>query len=547
MMNISKRSVASLALLAFIALSIPSCTEDYFDLDRMQDDPFEWNPDLAFPLVYSSLTAADIVSNDENNHYEYGDDGFITLVYTRTVFSETLNDFLEIPVNQSIQQGISLTVGEIAQFTNNDQIQKTVSADFGLAFNGTSGNQLDNIVFESGTMTIFISSDFQHSGSVQVAIPQLVLNGNPFLQTIGISYPGQTINQLNVDLAGYSMNLNAGGSANSFPVDYTLSLFDSNTGGAIPTPVNSVQIDHGFNDLVLSFADGYFGQFALEIPAGVVQLDLLEDGALYFEDPRLLLKVKNTIGVPLQVSVQQLYGQGDGGTLNFDFSQVMGNPFTIAAAPSPGDSSVQSFYFNRTTSNISALVNGYFNSLHHDFDAAVNGGGQTYNFASRNSVVEVKAEAELPFWGKSDHFIIEDTLEYPLGELADLQGNIERGLLRINTLNGFPMDGILKLYLTDSAYNVVDSILADGSYVLRSGPIDANGKVISPVNTNNDVEIDSARVATIFGAKYMIIHGDMTSTNDAADNIRIYNDDRLQVRIGLQVKLKASPSDLEDL
>jgi hypothetical protein len=259
------------------------------------------------------------------------------------------------------------------------------------------------------------------------------------------------------------------------------------------------------------------------------------------------LTVKNTIGVPIQVAVQQLYGEGQAGTINFNYSQAMPNPFTIAAAPALGDSSIQSFYFTRDNSNINQLVNGNFNSLHHDFDSQVNANGQVYNFASRNSVVEVKAEAELPFWGKSNHFIVEDTLEYPLGELSNIQGNIERGLLRINTVNGFPMDGILKLYLTDSLYNVIDSILADGSFVLRSGPIDANGKVITPVNTNNDVPIDSARVASIFGAKYMIIHGDMISTNDAVDNIRIYGDDRLQVRIGLQVKLKASPSDLEDL
>jgi hypothetical protein len=222
----------------------------------------------------------------------------------------------------------------------------------------------------------------------------------------------------------------------------------------------------------------------------------------------------------------------------------MPSTFTIGAAPSNGDSTVITYAFNRTNSNINTVVNGQYNNLHHDLDATVNPNGQAFNFASRNSTVRVTAEAELPFWGKSNHYIFEDTLENPLGELGDISNNIERGLMRINTLNGFPMDGILKLYLMDSLYNVVDSLLANGEYTIRSGPVNGNGRVISPVNTNNDIPIDTARVSTLFGAKYLIVHADLTSTNNAAENIRIYGDDRLQVRIGLQVKLKASPNDL---
>jgi hypothetical protein len=546
MTKFKTHSLAALGLLSLVAMVFPSCTEDYFDMDTMQEDLFEWNPDLAIPLVFSSLSAADIVGYDENNYYTYGDDSFITLVYTRTVFSETLNDFLEIPGTQGLNQSISLDGGEVGSFISSGQVQKIVNVGFPMAFNGTSGSQLNRLVLESGSLTIGLISDFQHSGSLLVTLPELRLNGVSFSQSIPINYTGGLVSQnITVDLAGYELDLDNGGPTNTLPIIYTLNLQDG--GGADPTTANSVAVTQGFSDLVLAFADGYFGQFALEIPGGVVQMDLLDDGVLYFEDPRMRLTVKNTIGVPIQVAVQQLYGEGQAGTINFNYSQAMPNPFTIAAAPALGDSSIQSFYFTRDNSNINQLVNGNFNSLHHDFDSQVNANGQVYNFASRNSVVEVKAEAELPFWGKSNHFIVEDTLEYPLGELSNIQGNIERGLLRINTVNGFPMDGILKLYLTDSLYNVIDSILADGSFVLRSGPIDANGKVITPVNTNNDVPIDSARVASIFGAKYMIIHGDMISTNDAVDNIRIYGDDRLQVRIGLQVKLKASPSDLEDL
>jgi len=538
--------ISPVVLLAAAMLTTSSCTEDYFDLDRMQDDIFTWTPDLAIPLVFSSLTVADIITEDEQNQYIIDGDNFITLVFTRTVFSETLNEFLRITSPQGLGTSISLNAAETVQFTTANQVQKTVSAPFALSFNTNPDASLDRVIFDSGTMTITITSDFEHSGSLLVSMPEMRLNSVPFQQSYAINFTGGVFNQtFNVDLTGYEMMLNSGGGVHAVPIVYTLSL--QNGGGATPLPTNSVNVNHSFTSLEMAFADGYFGQFDLFIPGGRVAIDLLDNGALYFEDPKLRLNVMNQIGASMRVTVQELSGDGEAGLTQFNYSQVMSSPFTINAAPAPGDSSFQSFLFNRNNSNIAALVNGQYNNLNHDFDATVNPGGNTYNFAARNSAVKVTADVELPFWGKANHYIFEDTLDNPLAELDDIKGNIERGLLRINTLNGFPMDGILKLYLADSLYNVVDSLLANGEYVIRSGPVDANGKVISPVNTNNDIPLDTARVSTLFGAKYLIVHADLTSEGNAVDNIRIYSDDRLQVRIGLRVKLNASPADLDDL
>jgi len=534
------------ALLAAAMLSISACTEDYFDLDRMQDDIFTWTPDLAIPLVFSSLTVADIIAEDEQNYYQIDGENFITLVFTRTVFSETLNEFLRISSPQGLGTNISLNAGEIAQFTTSGQAQKTVSPTFALSFNSAPDASLNRVIFDGGTMTIAITSDFQHSGSLVVSMPEMRLNGQPFQQSYPINFTGGVFNQtFQVDLTGFEMILNSGGGVHSVPIVYTLNL--QNGGGATPLPTNSVNVNHSFTSLEMAFADGYFGQFDLVIPSGRVAMDLLDNGALYFEDPRLRLKVTNQIGASMLVTVQEFSGDGEAGFTPFNYAQVMNSPFTINTAPAPGDSSQQNFLFNRTNSNIATLVNGQYNNLNHDFDATVNPGGNTYNFAARNSAVTVKADVELPFWGKANHYIFEDTLDNPMAELDGIKGNIERGLLRINTLNGFPMDGILKLYLMDSLYNVVDSLLANGEYVIRSGPVDGNGKVISPVNTNNDIPIDTARVNTLFGAKYLIVHADLTSEGNAVENIRIYSDDRLQVRIGLRVKLNASPADLDDL
>ena len=119
-------------------------------------------------------------------------------------------------------------------------------------------------------------------------------------------------------------------------------------------------------------------------------------------------------------------------------------------------------------------------------------------------------------------------------------------MLRINTLSHFPIDGLLKLYFADTAYNLIDSVLTDGSYIIQSGITNADGKVISAVNSNNDITLDSARIYSLFDANYLLLAADITTTNDANQNIKVYLEDNIEIRIGLRVNLKAKPSDIND-
>ena len=134
----------------------------------------------------------------------------------------------------------------------------------------------------------------------------------------------------------------------------------------------------------------------------------------------------------------------------------------------------------------------------------------------------------------------------PFDEAADFADNVERGLLRVNTVSHFPVDGLLKLYFADTAYSVIDSVLTDGSYIIRSGIVNADGKTIGSTQTNNDIELDTVRINSLFASRYLLLAADFTTTDDAQRNIKLFTEDNIEVRIGLRVKLKASPSDIND-
>lgn len=544
-------SITALITFCAIAVLLSGCFKDDFDFDRMREDMITWEPDIAFPIVYSIIDAEEIIGlSDSTNIYEYGADNFITLIYRKRIFSQTINDIFQLPAHQQLDESISLTAGEIGTLTGTGSVETTVNSGITVSLTGPGGSQLDKMAYHSGTMRIAFTSNFEHSGTLEVSMPEMRLNGTPFLQTYLITYEGQPVSvTVDIPLAGYEMDLDNGMGPNTIPINYKLTLNEGS--GATPSGANLVQINHSFEDMVMSFTDGYFGNFNLDVNPAHVDLDVIQSdhgGNIYFEDPRFRLYISNTIGAEIDVTLDEFYATGGGNPqTNVDLSSLIpGNTFTIPSAPTVGDSSVLNYYFTQANSNIKPIVNNEFEEIHHDVSGEVNPNGIAYNFATLNSALEVIADVELPFWGFSDHFTIIDTIEVPFNEAEDFADNVEKGLLRINTLSHFPVDGLLKLYFADTAYNLIDSVLTDGSYIIRSGITNADGKVVSAVNSNNDIELDSARIYSLFDASYLLLAADITSTNDASHNIKVYLEDNIEIRIGLRVKLKAKPSDIND-
>ncbi|MGB0917489.1 MAG: hypothetical protein ACPGU4_07850 [Flavobacteriales bacterium] len=536
---------------SLIVVALSGCFKDDFDFDRMREDMIVWEPDLAFPIVFSTLDAEEIIGfSDSTNIYTYDSDNFITLIYRKRIFSQTIEDLFQLPQQQQLDQNITLNAVEIGQFTLNGSVEKTVNAGLTIGLTGPGGSAIDKMQFASGNMNISFTSNFEHSGILEVSMPEMRLNGSPYLQSFPFTYTSGAVSvNVNIPLDGYEMDMDNGMGANTVPINYRLILNQGS--GATPTPVNQVQINHSFQNMVMSFTDGYFGNFTLDVNPADVDLDVVQSehsGSLYFEDPRFRLRVNNTIGAEVDVTLDEFYATGGGNPqTDVDFSSLIpGNAFTIPPAPSLGSAATLDYYFTQGNSNIKTIVNSEYEQIHHDVSGIVNPNGPTYNFAEAGSSIEVVADVELPFWGYSNHFTIVDTVEVPFDEAADFADNIERGLLRINTLSHFPVDGLLKLYFADSAYNVIDSVLTDGEFIIESGLVDSDGKVISATNTNNDIELDSARIHSLFASQYLFLSADITSTDDAGRNIKLYLEDNIEIRIGLRVKLNARPSDIND-
>ena len=549
------KTSVEILLVGSIVLGLNSCTQDYFKLENLKEDPFTWEPDLAFPLVFSKLTASDIITNvDTSNIYQVDADNFVTLIYRSVIFSQTINEYFSIPNPLPFQDNENLDGPQVSDFNGAGTVQSNYSGLHPFGLIAPSGAALEEFVFQTGSISVTTNGSMGHAGNVVATFPDLTLNGIPLSMNIALD-----VNQNGFgssDITGYALDLDNNG-PNSLLVNYQLTV--TNSGGAAPTVADAFTVDIAFENSTMQSATGDFGQFDIGINPSNVDVDILDNqqaGEITFTDPRLKITIENSIGADIAGTINALRAEESGGnSINVDYAGVTSQNFIVPSAPALGNASVVEWYFTGTNnvtpganSNIDVVINENYEDLHYNLSALANPGlGPFSNFADQSSAVEVTADVELPFWGTAENFTIRDTIDFPIGDAEEFRDNIIEALLRVNTLNGFPVDGNLVLHFTDSLYNITESILNNGEQLVRSGTIDGAGRVVSPSNENNDIILDESRINNVFGAKYIILDAIMNSTNAGQTPIRLYDDYELTVSLGFQIKLSAGLSDLDGL
>jgi hypothetical protein len=115
---------------------------------------------------------------------------------------------------------------------------------------------------------------------------------------------------------------------------------------------------------------------------------------------------------------------------------------------------------------------------------------------------------------------------------------IESAVFRINIDNGYPASAYTQVYFTDSNYVVLDSILTNPqNLVIESAQIDANGRVTTHTKKTTDEPFSNARLQHLYNAKKVLIRSVLDTKDSPARNVEIYDDYRLDVKIGVRAQL----------
>ena len=120
-------------------------------------------------------------------------------------------------------------------------------------------------------------------------------------------------------------------------------------------------------------------------------------------------------------------------------------------------------------------------------------------------------------------------------------------MFRLITVNGFPAEGTTQVYLTDTNYFVIDSLISNpNDFFIASGAINGQGRVVTPTKKIVDVIKNQQDVKKWVDSKvrYIIVRGTISTPNNGTTNVKIYRDNTLDVRLGFRVKANISPDEL---
>ncbi len=530
---------ASVLVAAIIISTLQSCIKDNFDFNKLAKT--EWNPNIAVPLVYSSLTIQDILTKeDKKGIISVGSDNFCTLIYKGNLFSLIASDLIKIPDQSPAPYSASLTPVQITAFSSTG----TITVPYSQTITFVSGTtpptpKVDSMIFKAGNISISLNSSYKYSGQIVITIPSAKKNGVIFSKTMPLTYSGGPVtSSANYDLTGYSFDMTMGGTTfNQFVVKYVVTLTGS---GTPPLPSDKVTITESLTNMKFDKIFGDIGQVALSPDKDTVAISIFKNaigsGSFTLVDPSVKISISNSYGVPIGASMAQLDGYNPG---------VGTYPITGAPNPLPinsptfgqiGQSLTTSFTLDKTNSNIVTVVNNTPKNLIYKINSQSNPSGPTNkNFVIDSSKFKVDMELYLPLYGTAKDFVLIDTIPFKLDQT--ISSDVESALLRTYNSNGFPIDVLIQVYFVDSLYTKLDSLVVPNQLILKSANVNASGVVTSPTEKIYDAVVTNTRLQKIKKSKYMLIKA-IANTTYGGTNVKIYSTYKLDVKMGLQVQIK---------
>lgn len=539
--KLTKR-IAFFLVIAVIVSSITSCIKDNFEFDKLT--AIEWNPNLAVPLVYSSLSIEDMLANSTTEGLiVVGSDNFCTLVYRSELFSLVASEVITIPNNQPPPFSAALSAGQISAFglagTVTVPYSQTITFD-----SGVNGPKIDSVFFKTGTIGISLSSDFKYNGQIKIMLPAAKKNGVAFSQIIPFTYTGTVpvLANATFDLAGYRFDMTNGGTAfNEFVANFEVTLAGS---GAPIAPSDQITLTQSLNNMTFSKIFGDIGQISLSPDVDSVDIGIFKNvlgaGSFTLADPRIKVIIANSYGVPIQASMFQFEGYTPGGSATAITGSPNPLPIQSPSFSQIGQVLTDSFSLNNTNSNIASIINNTPKYLIYKINSQTNpAGGTTHNnFVLDTSRFNVGMEVELPLNGTATNFVLLDTIAFEFG--STLPKEVESGLIRTYNSNGFPFDVNMQVYFTDSLYTKLDSLVIPNQLILKSGIVNpTTGIVTAPTSTTYDAVLTKSRLDNLATAKYLLVKAVANTTNGGATNVKIYTHYKVDLKLGLQVQIKA--------
>lgn len=505
----------------------------------------KWTPTLAAPLIDAKLTLQNMLKSQDIQPIISEDaSGFLNLVYQDTIFSEFIENYIVLP-NQTYSDEFKMPDSNIPAF--DVQLAYRDSLKNVVPFNaGSIDRSLDFISFKSGQLEINFNSSYNQNVDLVLTIPFLRhrVNNQPLVETFTMG-PNTSVSRT-INLGNYDLDLTRNNQLPKgleYKIEYTIRKISNNP----VLPSAKINSSITINNPKYRLLKGYLGTLDITLPISKVAIEIFKNsfqGDIFFQDPKLILHVDNSIGAEILVSIPPLKTFYNDRTI-VPRTLTRNNGFfldtTLAKPANVGQSAVTKIFYSVANSNIRNAFNPSPVMVEYSSNIKINPNSfPEQNFVTDQSRIRVRADVELPLYGRINNLVISDTIPIKVDNDFQKDYNLEYIIYKLNTENGFPFDCKLQAYFLDSTKTLIDSIIVTPNFLLLpSARINAaTGRVTQPTKEFYMRKFEGTRLRNVIKAKYIVLYGKFNTTNvHSNQNIKIYKEYFVNAKLAAETKV----------
>ncbi len=513
-----------------------SCVKDTYDFDKLVDPV--WNPSLCSHVIHTTMSMKDFYGSDSSTVFLEDKDRFITLIYKNQLYSKAARDLIKISDQTFTEHFTDFTV----DFKQKDSSTTIYPKDYGFII--PNGAEIDSMTFDSIFLKIHYTGTIPYKGKVNAISSSITKNGKPL--DMHFMYNPSSTKDTSFYLKGYTFKFdNSGFIKNKLHFVFNATAYKNS--GSVTDP-NKYEFDASleFKDIRFKNMFGYLGQQTFNVLLNDLEILIynnLTSGSYHFIDPKLFLFSRNSTGIPISVNINKAIFKNKNDSLQLN-SILLQQPWNMKYPTKQGNIAYDTLKFTTSNSNIASAINMTPNVISTNVNAITNPNGKgDQNFILSTSRIDIDQQIELPLWGTAFQYTLSDTLDFDYKkEVSENTKDIDYFNFLINLNNGFPVEGTIQIYLTDSLMHspAIDSIFPNANQLIK--PAIPGGspyyKATQPVATFNKISIPQIRLKNWDKVKKIIVKVVFYTYKSGSQQVKIYGDNTLGIDIGFQTQFK---------
>jgi hypothetical protein len=516
-----------LLVLASCLLSLTSCKRN----------PTTWDDNIVAPLANGSLTLGNLFPDTviKANH-----DSSLYIVVNANLINYQLDSLLKIPdtaivtVSTNTYVPDTISPGEILPFT----APSITKLDL------PNGIQLRMAIVKQGKVKVALYNSVTEPLVYVYQIPSATKGGVVFSQTFNIpAAPNRTkLSKLitYIDLSGYTIDLTGQthNSVNTVVQNGVISI------AAAPIAhKDSLFIGQGLIDtftlqgIIPQYALGYFGNQSINVGPDTAAFNVfnsIKKGILNLNSANVILTINNQFGVEMDANISNITSINTNNPSNvvLTYTNVQLSNVQVAAAHDNNgpnnpvvniSASTKTITLNNSNSNIDTFIGNLPGRLSYKLNAQVNPMGNVSgnnDFGYYGTSFSANLNMNVPLFFSASNLMLADTVSLNLSTVSQFQ-NINSGNLILTATNSYPFSINLVATLLDGNKQPIGSLFSSPS-LIQCPPLDANSKVVSPLQSKLFIPLTPQKTSILQKAKYVYYTATFNTANQP-NQIKFYS------------------------